>query len=133
MAHSNHGYLLDTHTLIWLIDNPEKLSPKVANILLNENNSLYYSMISIWEITIKISIGKLDLQENWYEVFQTELFHNRILPISMNWQQMQILEKLPFYHRDPFDRMLIAQAQFNKLQLLSKDSVFSQYDISVIW
>ncbi len=133
MAHLNDGYLLDTHTLIWLIDDPDKLSSKVANILLNENNSLYYSMISIWEITIKISIGKLDLQDDWFAVFQTELFHNRILPISMNWQQMQILEKLPFHHRDPFDRMLIAQAQFNKLQILSKDSVFSQYDISVIW
>ncbi len=133
MAKVHNGYLLDTHTIIWMIDNPEKLSTKVATILLNEKNSLYYSMVSIWEIAIKVSIGKLELADNWHEVFQNELLYNRVLALSIDWQQIARIEQLPFYHRDPFDRMILAQAQSQKLCILSKDSVFEKYNVNVIW
>ncbi len=129
--HSN--YLLDTHVIIWLLTQPEKLSPKVQSIILNNSNALYFSMISLWEIAIKISLGKLILIDEWHSVFQAELQANHIYPIELNWAAIQIVEKLPFHHRDPFDRMLIAQAISKEFDFISADQYCPAYALNVIW
>src|ERR1700710_2347815 len=104
-------YLLDTHTFIWLDSTPDYLSPNVALICKNPANILYVSLASIWEMQIKISAGKLQLPKPLQEIIQWQQQNNlvQVLPVAL--QHIFTLESLPQYHRDPFDRILIAQAQ----------------------
>jgi len=125
--------ILDTHTLLWLVDRPEKLPITVRSFCENENNELYISIASFWELSIKISIGKIELDNN--ALTQLKKWCNKnavtILPISiLHCNQVQTL---PFHHRDPFDRLIIAQAICDKLNVLTIDEHFSKYNIDVIW
>ncbi len=125
--------ILDTHTLLWLVDRPEKLPKTVRSFCENENNELYISIASFWELSIKISIGKIELDKN--ALTQLKKWCNKnavtILPISiLHCDQVQTL---PFHHRDPFDRLIIAQAICGKLNVLTIDEHFSKYNIDVIW
>lgn len=125
--------ILDTHTLLWLVDRPEKLPEKVITFCENENNELYISIASFWELSIKISIGKIKLGtdalirlKNWCDENAVT-----ILPISiLHCDQVQIL---PFYHRYPFDRLIIAQAICENLSVITIDDYFPRYNIDVIW
>lgn len=127
------GYLLDTHALIWMLANPSKLGKSAKAIIENPNNRLYYSPLSLCEIAIKISIGKLKLVDNWQEIYQKQFIQNDICPLVQTWHDIAILQSLPFHHRDPFDRMLISCAMANDLDLISADGNISLYDLSVIW
>ena len=125
--------ILDTHTLLWLVDRPEKLPEKVSSFCENENNELYISIASFWELSIKISIGKIELDNN--ALIQLKKWCDKnavtILPISiLHCNQVQTL---PFHHRDPFDRLIIAQAICDKLSILTIDEYFPKYDIDIIW
>jgi PIN domain nuclease of toxin-antitoxin system len=125
--------LLDTHTLLWLVDEPEKLPTRIVAICEDGNNELYISIASFWELAIKMSLGKIELDENALARLKTWCDDNavRSLPISLHHcQQVQIL---PFHHRDPFDRLLIAQALCDQLMLLSADGYFADYGVDVIW
>jgi len=126
-------YLLDTHTFIWLDSIPDQLSPNVALICKNPANILYVSLASIWEMQIKISAGKLQLPKPLQEIVQWQQQNNfvQILPVAL--QHIFTLESLPPYHHDPFDRILIAQAQVENLLILSRDTTFAQYPVNVLW
>ena len=125
--------LLDTHAFLWLATGDDRLSETARKTFLNQENSLFFSAASYWEICIKMSMGKISLKSGWFQTIQNEMEINAIqwLPIEMTHCAKVI--KLPFHHRDPFDRMLVAQAITEKMQLLSRDSRLSAYSIKRIW
>ncbi len=125
--------LLDTHAFLWLITGDERLSKTARKIFLDQENSLFFSMASLWEICIKKSLGKLSLKIGWLIAIQDEMKANAIQWLPIEMLHCAELTKLPFHHRDPFDRMLIAQAMVEDMQLLSRDSRLSDYEITRIW
>ncbi|HEC13671.1 MAG TPA: type II toxin-antitoxin system VapC family toxin [Acidiferrobacteraceae bacterium] len=125
--------LVDTHTLIWMSSQTNRLSSKANSLLEDANNTVYASILSSWELGIKISLGKLDLGKNWMQKLQGFMRANAISSLPLRPEHCTVLAVLPFHHRDPFDRMLIAQAQTENLILISKDRRLRDYEIEVIW
>ena len=125
--------LLDTHALIWIICGDDKLSEQAKEAFLNQDNKLYFSKASLWEITIKISLGKLVLVEHWLTAIEKEIISNGIQWLEIEIDHCKILADLPFHHRDPFDRLLISQAISESMSIVSIDSQFSHYPLDVIW
>lgn len=125
--------LLDTHVLIWSTGNPEKLSENVRSLLLDTNNSWVVSIASVWELQIKYQLGKLNLSLPLPSLIETQQQVNklRILPIEL--AHIYALDGLPNHHREPFDRIVIAQAVVENIPLLSIDKVFDAYPIQNIW
>ena len=125
-------YLIDTHVIIWFYEGDNKLPKKIRTFLEEENEKIQVSMISLWEISIKISIGKLKLKENTSTIFNNcKKYWN--IKNDLTSKELQIYENLPFYHRYPFDRMLIAQAKNENMIIITKDSNFSKYNIEIMW
>ena len=125
--------LLDTHAFLWSITGDDRLSKTAEKTFLNPDNNLYFSVASFWEICIKLSLGKLSLKRGWFKTIQEEMRINAVQWLPVEMQHCVQLTKLPFHHRDPFDRMLIAQALAEDLQLLSRDGRLSAYEIQLIW
>jgi PIN domain nuclease of toxin-antitoxin system len=125
--------LLDTHAFLWLITGDDRLSENARQTFLNTQNSLFFSAASLWEICIKKSLGKISLKEGWFQTIQEEMVINTVqwLPIEMT--HCAEVTELPFHHRDPFDRMLIAQAIVEEMKLMSRDRRLSKYTIELIW
>ena len=126
-------FLLDTQCWLWWFSQPEKLSTQAIEQIADETNQLWLSVASVWEIGIKVAIGKLPLPEQIddYIFARMTLLGAKSLEISASHALRAAA--LPLHHRDPFDRMLIAQAQNETMTLISADSTFSQYDVSVLW
>lgn len=120
--------LVDTHILLWSAQNPERLSDTVKNTLLSPVNTLYFSIISLWEMATKKRIGKLTLEDGFTESLLASDY--RMLDLTLT--HIECYESLPFHHRDPFDRMLIAQAQVESLTLVSHDKTLQQYEINLL-
>jgi PIN domain nuclease of toxin-antitoxin system len=126
-------YLLDTHTLIWLFENNPQISDRAKSLILNESNQLFVSIASLWEMTIKSSLGKLDLSLPLSDLFTQKLIPSDIQILPIQLPHLAILQELPFHHRDPFDRIIIAQAISENLILLSTDAVFKHYQVTCDW
>ncbi|MEP6927922.1 MAG: type II toxin-antitoxin system VapC family toxin [Ginsengibacter sp.] len=125
-------HLLDTHTLIWFINGDKELSTKARNAIESESAINFVSIASLWEMAIKISLGRLNLLTSFEQIGQQIINNNfQILPIT--FQETLILSSLPFYHRDPFDRMIISQSIINNLLIISKDKLFGEYNVKMIW
>jgi PIN domain nuclease of toxin-antitoxin system len=124
--------LLDTHLLIWWSSSPERLSTNVYNLITDPSNTFIFSIASVWEIQIKYQLGKLNLISPLPSLIETQQRVNklRILPIEL--AHIYALDGLPNHHRDPFDRIVIAQAIVEKMPLLSADTVFDAYPIQKI-
>jgi PIN domain nuclease of toxin-antitoxin system len=124
--------LLDTQILLWAINGDKRLTQKNSKIFLDPENNLHFSIAGYWEIAIKVSIGKLKLSEQWPKIIQREMQRNfiKLLPITM--EHCNCIAELPFHHRDPFDRILVAQAQIEEMTLLSTDNQLKKYAIKVI-
>lgn len=127
-------YLLDTHVLLWALENNPKLSTDVRELLRSASpEELCVSTVSLWEIAIKISIGKLKIAHSSQEVFAL-LKESEIVVLDITPEVAILVEKLPFHHKDPFDRLLICQAQYHNLQLVSDDSAFKSYaELNLFW
>lgn len=125
--------LLDTHAFLWAISGDKKLSETARKTFLDPGNRLFFSAVSMWEICIKISLEKLSLKSGWFKNIQNEMSTNAIQWLPVEIQHCVELTELPFHHRDPFDRMLVAQARAEDLQVLSRDVRLSAYDIECIW
>ncbi len=120
--------LLDTHILIWYFQENDQLNSEIVNLLEDCDNTLYFSMISLWEISIKMNIGKLKLDASFSNLLTfLKEFNINILPITI--LDIEYYLNLPLYHRDPFDRILVAQAINNQLILISCDVAFDNYSI----
>lgn len=126
-------YLLDTHTLIWLFENNPQLSSQARSIITDESNELFVSIASIWEMTIKSSLGKLNLSIPLSDLVAQKLIPSDIQLLPVQLEHLAILQTLPFHHRDPFDRILIAQSISERLTLLSADAAFKNYDVDCDW
>jgi len=125
--------LLDTHALLWLVTGDDRLSETARQTFLNLEDKLFFSAASLWEICIKISLEKIALKSGWFQTIQDEMELNAVLWLPIEMPHCVEVAKLPFHHRDPFDRMLIAQAIVEDMQLLSRDSQLSAYAIKRIW
>ena len=124
-------YLIDTHTLIWMISKPDNIPDRVMSILSSEGK-IYVSVVSLWEIAIKKSIKKLVFD---YTIKQISGYcrENEIEIVNIGIKHIEKAEKLPFIHRDPFDRMIISQAMTEKMTIITKDENIQKYDIDTVW
>lgn len=124
--------LLDTHAFIWYLNGDELLSLTLKNLITDTSNKCFLSIASIWEIAIKSSLNKLKLQGSFDQIagFINE---NDVEVLPITFKHIQRLLYLDFYHRDPFDRIIIAQAFSEDLVVATKDTIFSTYGVNVIW
>jgi PIN domain nuclease of toxin-antitoxin system len=120
--------LLDTHVLIWALENNPALSGKAREAIIDGNNIIFVSSVSAWEISIKVAMGKLKVPDNLCE----EISLHRFTRLNINFEHAQLAGKLPDIHKDPFDRMLIAQANIEKLTLVTGDRLIAQYEVKIL-
>lgn len=126
------NYLLDTHTLIWFLEDNPKISKKADNLIKDKNNNIYVNVISFWEMAIKLSIGKLKLPEPFHIIIQkTKNIDIEILQLHTDY--ILKIENLPFHHKDPFDRILVTTAITEQLPIISIDEKFDKYEVKRIW
>jgi PIN domain nuclease of toxin-antitoxin system len=119
---------LDTHVLLWWLDDSPFLSDKVRNAIANSENLVVLSSVVIWEIRIKQALGKLVIAPEFYDVIKDEGFEM----LSITPDHANAVGELPMHHRDPFDRMIIAQAKLEGLTIATQDPVFKKYDVTVL-
>ena len=127
------NYLLDTHVMLWLLTDPDELGITSRSIIEGGENVLYWSAASFWELTVKLSLNKLELSSDWIDQLEKEKKLNRIQDLPVHWHHCRQNERLPWHHRDPFDRLLICQALIENLTLISKDRKFREYSVPVVW
>ena len=125
--------LLDTHTFIWWDSEPTKLSQKTLELCQDQANTLLLSVASIWEMQIKLQLGKLKLNLPLAQVIESQQQTNHIEIIPITLTDVLALENLPTHHKDPFDRLLIAQANVADAVLISRDPIFAQYPVKLAW
>ncbi len=125
-------YLLDTQAFIWMDSHSDRLSNTARALILNLDNELFLSLVSIWEMQIKHQLGKLQLRVALSTIVNEQL-RNRVQLLLIQPQHIYGLAQLPLHHRDPFDRLLIAQARAENLTLISSDSRFADYDVPTVW
>ncbi len=125
-------YLIDTHVLIWMAQQPENLSVLSKGIL-ESANELFLSQVSVWEMAIKIKAEKLNIVADlsWFIQSSIEKYKLEVLQISL--PHIYHTQQLPLHHRDPFDRLLIAQSMSENIPIISSDDVFDVYDVERIW
>lgn len=125
--------LLDTHTFIWFIRDDPKLSRSASLLIEDAANTVYVSIVSIWEMAIKASLGKLDAPPHFAQVITRQLHENDFLLLDIRIEHTEQIVRLPFHHRDPFDRLLIAQSLSENIPLIGKDTSFDAYGITRFW
>jgi PIN domain nuclease of toxin-antitoxin system len=125
--------LLDTHSFLWFINGDQRLSLRARSLIADADNQVLLSVACVWEIAIKVSLGKLSLEKPFEQLIPTQITLNDIDLAPITLQDLNIVARLPLYHRDPFDRLIIAQAMTRGIPLLSRDSMFDQYPIQRLW
>ena len=124
--------LLDTHIFIWWADQPEKLPPAALSALEDDANELLLSVVSVWEMQIKIQLGKLKLTLPLKELVKKQQETNDLTVSAVALTHVLALDALPFHHKDPFDRLLIAQSIEEGLTIVTADSQFSSYSVKLL-
>lgn len=125
--------LIDTSTFLWSISDSDKLSDNARQFIADLENDIFLSMASLWEIAIKTSLGKLELLLPFNRFIPDQLEQNTITVLPIEVQHLSKIIDLPFHHRDPFDRLIIAQSLAEQLPVITKDGAFSQYSVQLIW
>lgn len=126
-------YLLDTHAYLWALAGDAKLSQRAADVFLDQAADLVLSVASVWEIAIKVSLGKLRLEASVEDVVVREREAQGIGLLAIDVRHAAAVETLPMHHRDPFDRLLAAQALEEDLAVLSRDPAFDDYGVQRVW
>ena len=124
-------YLIDTHVLIWYVAGNEKLDSRFISTIQDSENTIFLSKISLWEIAIKASLGKLSIGIS-LPVLVEYLVQKKITTLDFDYADLQSLIHLPFHHRDPFDRLIISQAINKNLTVISDDSKFRLYPVQLL-
>jgi PIN domain nuclease of toxin-antitoxin system len=125
--------LLDTHAFLWWVIDDSQLSNTAKAIIADPSNTVYFSVVSAWEILIKGRTGKLSLPEPPEIYIPSRLALNQFVSLTVQMQHLLQISSLPEHHRDPFDRLLIAQSQVEQFPILTVDRMFNQYAVSLIW
>ena len=125
--------LLDTHTFLWFIMGNPNLSPNARALIEDQGNQKYVSIASLWEIAIKVSTDKLSLFAPFDTLIPQQLSMNGFKLLNLEIAHAATPINLPFHHRDPFDRLLIAQAMVEQMQIVSIDSAFDAYQATRLW
>lgn len=125
--------LLDTHVFLWLIADDSRLSTTASRLILSSDNELCLSTASVWEIFLKTQIGKLPIPKPVGAFLRTQLAENAISTLPLTLGHVLSLESIPMHHRDPFDRILIAQALTESIPILTADRQFGRYEVETIW
>ncbi len=121
--------LADTHAALWLLGEDERLSPTADRMLTEASNEILLSAAVVWEVAIKRSLGKLDAPDGFAQL----LLDAGALPLAVSIDHARAVRLLPWHHRDPFDRMLVAQAKIEDAVLVSGDERMRAYDVRVVW
>jgi PIN domain nuclease of toxin-antitoxin system len=125
-------FLLDTHVFLWLIQGDPQLSSRVRAIIADDASQLNFSVVSIWEIAIKLNIGKLKIEHSIEDIYQL-LAQLKIEILPIDQLDLDRYLTLPLHHRDPFDRLIIAQSIDRELILISADGSFEPYPVQRLW
>ena len=125
--------LLDTQALIWWLDTPERLKREAHRAIEDPRNSVYTSVVALWEIAIKLRLRKIRFRPNLASWVPDELAQQRFTVLPVELSHAMAVEHLHLHHNDPFDRLLIAQAQAERLTIVTADEKFRAYDVPVIW
>lgn len=120
--------LLDSHTLIWWATDPERLIPSARTIIADPQNEIFASAVSIWELGLKVSKGKLELPSGFTEAIEA----NGIAPLPFNWRHASESLQLPEVHGDPFDRALLAQCRVESMALATRDRILPAYGVPIV-
>ena len=124
--------LLDTHVWLWMLAAPERLSPKARRLISAAETELFLSAASAWEIAIKHGLKKVVLPGSPEELVPEWMERTAVTPLPVLHRHALRVASLPRHHRDPFDRLLVAQAQIEELPLLTADRVFARYEVEVV-
>jgi len=125
--------LLDTHVFLWQANDPGQIPHAVLNLISDKQNELYVSLASVWEIGIKAAIGKITLQDPLEVIISTELQSGNMRLLRIEVSHISAMMGLPFHHRDPFDRLLVAQCIAENMNLVSADGILDSYSVQRIW
>ena len=125
--------LLDTHSFLWFLDGSIKLSPKARELIEDQKNAKLLSVASLWEIGIKMSLGRLSFANSFEEFIPRQIEMNGFVLLPLRIAHIAKVASLPFHHRDPFDRLLIAQCIVEELSLVSIDLAFDKYSACRLW
>lgn len=126
-------YLLDANAFYWCDQEPDRLSVTARARIEDLSSTLYLSVVSVWELQIKLGIGKLQLQDPLSEIVCRQVEVNELVVLRVTLSHVLALERLPHHHKDPFDRLLIAQAMIEDVTIISADKVFAHYPIKLEW
>lgn len=126
-------YLLDTHTLLWFLADDKKLSRRARQLIENSSHESVFSVASLWEIAVKTGLGKLELDRPFDQMFPDELHLNQIEILDITVDSLIKLINLPYHHRDPFDRMIIAQGLVEGFPIISVDTGYDAYGVDREW
>src|SRR4051812_49150155 len=122
--------LLDTHTFLWFVLNDPRLSSAARAMVLDPRNRVHLSPASYWEIAIKIRIGKYTLPGPYIDFMRVHMARNRLFVLDITIDHTAVVATLPLHHRDPFDRLLIAQSLAEQMPLVSADPLFDRYGVT---
>ena len=125
--------LVDAHIYVWAVLNDPHLSPKARNILRSDEHELFFSLASLWELSIKIRLGKLRTLTSSIAFLHDSLTENGITILAVRYEDVLTLEQLESHHGDPFDRIVIAQAIANDMKLLTEDATIRKYSVQTVW
>ena len=123
--------LVDTHAFLWFMAGDRRLS-RPARRAIEADDEWWLSAASVWEMAIKSSLGRLTLPGPAAEYIADKV-QSGLRVLAIEWPHAAAVERMPFHHRDPFDRLIVAQAQSDRLTLVTKDSIFRKYGVSVVW
>jgi PIN domain nuclease of toxin-antitoxin system len=125
--------LLDTHTFLWWVDASPRLGRRARAAITDPARRCYFSLASSWEIAIKLSLGKLEIPGSVEQFVPSQLAQNDFEELPLSFAHVARVARLPFHHRDPFDRLLVAQALEEDLTIVSADPIFRRYGVQVVW
>lgn len=125
--------LIDTHVLLWWIGTDHRISSRVARLIENPDCTVFVSTATVWEIAIKAALGQLEMPLDLGSFLRREIAANGFKNLPITFEHAVSVRDLPQHHRDPFDRLLIAQSRIEGLPLVSSDRRFSLYDVELVW
>ena len=125
--------LLDTHAFLWFISGDSQLSGYARQLIEDAGNQRYLSIVSVWEITIKSSLGRLEVPTPPSRLMSEYIWANAIELLTITSEHLDVVHKLPYHHKDPFDRLMIAQAIHENMTLISRDVALNAYSVRIEW